>query len=91
MNETLAKTPHAIGMSDLGAATVERHQIKPLKINGVAPNLKNLQNGKYPLYKTLAFVYRPDKLPAGARLFIDYVRSKEGEKILKANGYLAEK
>jgi phosphate transport system substrate-binding protein len=91
MNETLAKTPHAIGVSDLGALTIERHQIKPLKINGVAPSLKNLQNGKYSLYKTLAFVYRSDKLPAGARLFIDYVRSKEGAKILRANGYLAEK
>ena len=88
MNETLAKTPHAIGVSDLGALTIERHGIKPLKVNGVGPTLRNLQNGRYPLYKTLAFVYRHDKLPAGARLFMDYVRSKEGELILKQNGYL---
>ena len=88
MNETLAKTPHAIGVSDLGALTIERHGIKPLKVNGVAPTLRNLQNGRYPLYKTLAFVYRQDKLPAGARLFMEYVRSKEGEQILKQNGYL---
>lgn len=91
MNEALAKTPHAIGLSDLGAVTIERRAIKPLKVNGVAPTLKNLQNGKYPLYKTLAFVYRKDRLPAESRLFIDYVRSSEGERILKLNGYLAEK
>jgi len=88
MNETLARTPHAIGLSDLGALTIERHGIKPLKVNGVAPTLENLQNGRYPLYKTLAFVYRQDMLPAGARLFMDYVRSKEGELVLKQNGYL---
>jgi phosphate transport system substrate-binding protein len=91
MNETLARTPHAIGVSDLGSLIIERHAIKPLKVNGVAPTLKNLQNGRYPLYKTLAFVYRQDRLPAGARLFMDYVRSKEGEKILKVNGYLPAK
>jgi phosphate transport system substrate-binding protein len=91
MNETLARTPHAIGVSDLGAVTIERRAIKPLKVNGVAATITNLQNGRYPLYKTLAFVYRNDRLPAGARLFIDYVRSRDGEKILKSNGYLAEK
>lgn len=91
MNETLAKTPSAIGLSDLGAVTIERHAIKPLKVNGVAATLGNLAGGRYPLYKTLSFVYRKDKLPAGARSFIDYVRSRAGEKILKANGYLAEK
>jgi len=90
MNETLARTPHAVGLSDLGSVTIERRAIKPLKVNGVAATLKNLQNGRYPHYKTLAFVYRKDRLPAGARLFIDFVRSREGENIMKVNGYLAE-
>lgn len=91
MNETLAKTPQAIGVSDLGMVTIERHRIKPLKVNGVAPSLKNLQNGTYHLYKTLAFAFRKDRLPEGARLFVAFTRSKEGEKILRANGYLPEK
>lgn len=91
MNETLAKTPSAVGFSDLGAVTIEKHAIKPLKISGVAPTLNNLAAGKYPFFKTLTFVYRKDKLPAEARAFIDFVRSREGEKILKANGYLPEK
>jgi phosphate transport system substrate-binding protein len=91
MNETLAKTSHAVGMSDMGAVTVERHGIKPLKVNGIAPTVKNLQHGTYPLHKTLAFAYRKDRLPEGAGLFIDFVRSKEGMRILRANGYLPEK
>lgn len=90
MNETLARTPSAIGLSDLGAVTIEQHAIKPLKVNGAAPSVDNLQSGKYPLHKTLAFAYREERLSAGARLFIDFVRSTEGEKVLRANGYLPE-
>ena len=91
MNETLAKPPHAVGLSDLGAMTVERHAIKPLKVNGVAPTLKNLENGKYPLYKTLTFVFLNDKLPPTAREFMAFAQSGEGKRIMRTNGYLPEK
>jgi phosphate transport system substrate-binding protein len=91
MNETLAKTPHAIGFSDLGALTLERHRIKPLKVNGVAPTLKNAENGTYPLVKPLMFVFHREKLPPAAREFLAFTRSKDGAKIMRASGYLPEK
>lgn len=91
MDETLAKTPSAIGLSDLGAITVERHRIKPLKVNGVAATLDNLRKGAYPLCKTLSFVYRKAALKAGAREFLAFIGSGEGRKILADNGYLPEK
>lgn len=91
MNVTLAKTPQAIGLSDLGAITVERHRIKPLRVNGVAPTLANLQQGKYPLAKTLMFVFQRAQLPPPAREFIAFVRSPAAAKLMRANGYLAEK
>lgn len=91
MNEALVKTPDAIGLSDLGAITLERHAIKPLKVNGVAPTLKNLETGRYPLHKTLTFIFRKEKLHPAAREFLDFTRSKEGKRILKASGYLLEK
>jgi phosphate transport system substrate-binding protein len=91
MNETLARTPNAIGFSDLGALTIERHRIKPLKINGVAPTLVNLQSGRYPLAKPLMFVYKGTTLPPAARQFLNFVRSRAGAKILRDNGYLPEK
>lgn len=90
MNQTLAKTANAIGFSDLGALTVERHRIKPLEINGVAPTLRNVQQGKYPLTKPLMFAYHKGKLPPEAKEFLDFVRSKEGAKIMRSNGYLPE-
>ncbi|HEY6839303.1 MAG TPA: substrate-binding domain-containing protein [Geobacteraceae bacterium] len=91
MNETLARTPNAIGFSDLGALTIERHHIRPLRVNGVAPTLKNLEAGTYRLAKPLMFVCHKEKLPPAAREFLVFVRSKEGAKIIRANGYLPEK
>ena len=91
MDHTLARTPNAIGYSDLGALKVEHHQIKPLKVNGVAPTLKNVENGTYTLVKPLMFVYHKEKIPAAAREFLAFVRSKEGAKIMRTNGYLPEK
>lgn len=92
MNESLANTPNAIGFSDLGAIVTEKHRIKPLKINGVEPTIRNTKNGSYPFVKPLMFVFLKDsKLPPAARDFLDFVRSKEGKKILRLNGYLPEK
>jgi len=87
-NRALASTQYAVGLSDLGAITVERLPIKPLKVNGIAPTLENLQTGQYPLVKTLFFVLPPTELPTDAQAFIDFVGSNEGAKILRANGYL---
>jgi phosphate transport system substrate-binding protein len=89
MNQTLARTPQAIGLSDLGAVTIEKHAIKPLRVNGVAPTLDNVENGSYPLFKTLAFIYREEALPAAARHFIDFVGSEQGGEIMWANGYVS--
>ncbi|MDZ4183765.1 MAG: substrate-binding domain-containing protein [Desulfuromonadales bacterium] len=91
MNQVLAKTPHALGFSDLGALTVEGHKIKALRVNGVAPTLANAKSGEYPLVKTLMLVYHPEKIPPAAREFLAFIRSPQGTKILLANGYLPEK
>ena len=88
MNQVLAKTPSAIGLSDMGAITAEKLPIKALKINGVRPTPENVLSGRYPPVKTLAFVLRNDKLPAEAKAFLEFVRSREGRKILRANGYV---
>lgn len=92
MTSVLAKTPYAIGLSDVGTLTAEKlSSIKVLKFNSVSPTLENLANGKYPLIKSLAFVYHKQKLPPNAKAFLNFIQSQEGEKILRANGYLPVK
>jgi phosphate transport system substrate-binding protein len=70
MNSVLAKTPYAIGLADVGTLAAERlSSIKVLNFNSVAPTLENVANGKYPLIKSLAFVYHKQKLPPTPKLF----------------------
>ena len=91
MNQTLAKTPSAIGLSDLGTMTIEHLNIKPLKINGIAPSPININNKTYKLVKTLSLVYRKEKLQGSAKLFLDFVQSKKAGKILNTNGFAVGK
>lgn len=88
MYKMLSGTPYAIGLSDYGAIKTERLKIKVLKLNGIYPNAENVLSGKYPVARTLSFVFMKDKLPSEARDFINFVLSKRGKQILKANGYL---
>lgn len=88
MNQALATKPYAIGLSDLGAISAERLSIKALKVNGVLPTPDDIHSGRYPLVKTLSFVFRPDKIPPEAQAFIEFVRSPVEEQILLSHGYL---
>jgi len=87
-NQALAKTPYAIGVSDLGMIKTESLNIKVLKINGILPSPETLLNGSYPFGRGLSFIYREKTLPKEAKRFLDFVRSDQGRKILETNGYL---
>ncbi len=88
MNKMIVKTSSSIGFTDSGAIASDRLLIKPLKFDGVAPSLKNMQDGKYPFAKVLSFAYRAGRLTAAGKTFIDFARSKKGMEILKTSGYL---
>lgn len=88
MHEALLMYPFALGLSDLGTATIERLPIKMLAIDGVAPTPENVASGRYPFVKTLAFVWRDGSLPDSARAFVNFVLSSHGAGLLKAHGYL---
>ncbi len=88
MIHTLAERPRVLGLTDLGSIRSEGVSVKPLAFNGVRPTPEEVHRGRYPLVRTLAFVFRKERLPAEAAAFLAFVRSKEGEKILRANGYI---
>ena len=87
MNQALVKTPHAMGLLDLGIIQSERLAVKPLRINGVAPTAQSVLNGTYPLVKTLAFVYREATLAPAAKAFLDFARSSAAQQLLRAQNY----
>jgi phosphate transport system substrate-binding protein len=87
MNQALVKTPHAMGLLDLGIIQSERLAVKPLRINGVAPTAQSVLDGTYPLVKTLAFVYREATLVPAAKAFLEYARSRAAQQLLRAHNY----
>ncbi len=88
MNRAIAGSPYAVGFSQLGDIAIEKLPIKALKLNGVAPSLESAQSGKYPLVKTLSFVFVKDRLRPEAKAFLDFARSKQAHPILRAQGFL---
>lgn len=88
MNQKIQTLNDSIGFSDMGAITTQKLNIKVLKLNGIYPSAKNVLNGSYSLYKTLSFVYRPDKLTPDMQAYMSYVCSTEGKNILVNNGYI---
>lgn len=57
-------------------------------MNGVLPTPENVTSGRYPLVKTLSFVFVKEKLSPEARAFINFARTPAAKKALGAKGYL---
>jgi len=60
-------------------------QLRILKVNGVYPSSENVLDGKYEITVPLGIVYKEQ--PKGlAKSFIDFIYSKEGQKIITRMG-----
>lgn len=88
MNQKIETLPYSIGFTDMGAVTSQKLNIKILKLNGIYPSAKNVSSGAHPLYKTLSFVYRSNKLTPDMQAFLSFACSTEGKNILSNNGYI---
>ncbi|OQX87106.1 MAG: phosphate ABC transporter substrate-binding protein [Candidatus Omnitrophica bacterium 4484_70.2] len=78
------RTKGAIGYVGLGYLSSE---VKALKIEGVIPSEETVLKGIYPLSRPL-FMYTNGKPKELAKDFIDFVLSKEGQKIVKEQGFV---
>jgi phosphate transport system substrate-binding protein len=61
-------------------------QVKSVAIGGVLPTAENVRNGSYPVTRYLYFytVHQPE---GTIKQFLDWVVSKEGQRVSQANGY----
>ena len=85
--DAIEHIPGALGTSTLALVLSERRKIKVLPLNGVTPNVTALARGDYPYFKPLYLIARQNP-PEPVRAFIVFVRSAQGSKILRDNGYL---
>lgn len=84
--DMLERVPGAVGTSTLALIRSEKRDLKPLRLNGIAPSPDALKDDAYPLYKSLYLLtYQPS---AAAQAFVNFVLSDEGRRILEETGHL---
>lgn len=83
----IARTPGGLGATGLVSIITEKLNLNVLSLNGVAPSLKNLASGAYPLHKKINFVTVPGTPPAALK-FISFAYSSQGRAIAKKSGVL---
>lgn len=83
--DRLETIPGAFGTTTLAQIVSENRALKPLAIDGVAPNLTTLADAKYRYFKTLFTVTGPTTSLV-AHEFTAFVRSPAGREILQNNG-----
>ncbi|MBN1384782.1 MAG: phosphate ABC transporter substrate-binding protein [Elusimicrobia bacterium] len=83
----VARTPGAIGYVGLGYVTTK---VKSVLVNEIECNKENVLSGDYPFSRPL-FMYTNGK-PAGVlKEFLDFIKSKEGQKLAEDAGYVGLK
>ena len=62
-----------------------------VSIDGVAPTVENIKNGKYPITTSLYAVTYKDNPNENVDKLIDWVLSSEGQEIIEKTGYVGIK
>jgi len=86
--DQIERIPGSFGVTSYSLVASEKRDIKPLAVDGIPPVGKDGINEKYPYFMTLSLVHVKDRTTAAIGDFIQYIASKEGEKILRRNGHL---
>jgi len=78
------RTKGAIGYVGLGYLNGE---VKVLSVEGIEPQEEMVSKGIYPLVRPL-FIYTKEKSKGIVKEFIDFVLGKEGQKIVREEGFI---
>jgi len=84
MKSAISGDPYGIGFISVGYLD---DTVAPVSLDGVFPTLENVRKGAYKIARGLYMNTKgePSRL---TRLFIDYILSKEGQKIVAEKGFI---
>lgn len=85
MMTTVAGDPYSLGYISLGSLN---NTVKALKIDGVAPSVEAIKDKTYKIARPFNIVTK-DGLSDVANDFIDFIMSKDGQKVIEDNGYIS--
>ncbi len=86
--QQIERTPGSFGVTSSSVIATEQHKIRALSVDGAVPTLTNVSSGKYPYTMTLCLVYKKDQYKGHIKEFIEFVFSREGQKLLSDNGHV---
>ena len=81
--QMILKIPEGFAIS--GFTSARKRDVKILKVGGVSPDKKNISSGKYKLRRPL-FILVPQKPKPEVKQFMDFVLSKEGQRLISSYG-----
>ena len=84
--DSIEKVPGSLGPTTLALVLSEKRRLRVLSLDGVAPSVKALADGRYPLSKTMYLITPAAPAPA-VQGFMDFVRSAAGRALLAQNGH----
>ncbi|MCK4716124.1 MAG: substrate-binding domain-containing protein, partial [Candidatus Marinimicrobia bacterium] len=84
---TVENTPGAIGYVGLGYIT---SKVKAIDVDGIQCTKESILSGEYPLSRPL-FMYTNGNPRGQVKAFLDFVKSKEGQKLVEESGYVGLK
>ena len=67
---------------------VKDGKLKMISINGVTPNIENIQNNTYPIVDNFYMIYRKNNNNKNIKTIENYILSQEGQDIIKEIGYV---
>ena len=82
VKEVVATDPYAMGYISLGLLD---EKVKPVAIDGVTPSIKSIKAGRYKIVRPFLYVTNGELEPY-AKEFVDFILSRDGQKILKKEG-----
>lgn len=82
--QTVSTTPNTIGYVSLGSLT---DSVKTVKVEDVVPSKETVLSGEYKISRP--FIYTTGgELSEAAQMFVDFIMSAEGQKIVEENGFI---
>jgi phosphate transport system substrate-binding protein len=84
-HELLARTPGSVGLSSLTQVLTQGLDVTTLSLDGVAPTVREMEAGRYPLRKTLYLVLKAPASPA-VRRFAAFLSTPAAQRVLAETG-----
>jgi len=76
------KTENSLVSSTLTQILMEKRNLRLIELDGVSPSIENLEDGKYPIQKSLYFVTGPNS-KEGVKRLIEFLRTERGYQTLR--------